>query len=438
MKRNHRITRRRFFKASSWGVVGAGMAARSAWARDDVGQEKPDLKIKEYRTLGRTGFKVSDLATGSIQDEGLLAAALDAGFNYIDTAEQYPGHHKIVGNAIKGRERKSLFISSKLLLEGEVTKEDILKRSRKALAEIGTDYLDCMMMHFPEKIEALKTPAFHEAMQQLKAEGRVRYVGASHHGSFWFKAPEESMANILLAAAEDGRFDVFLLAYNFLQADQGKKVLEVCQKKNIGTALMKTSPVTTFNKIKAGAERIKQQGKEVPALYEEGIQRYTKMLEQGEPYIKKYNLENPGEARAAAIRFCLDNSHVHTVCCSMRTFDELEHFVRLSGTRLTPDDAGLLAAYEKACGPLYCRHACGLCEPQCPHGVPVNTIMRYHHYFLAQGREREAMQYYAAVPGSRADVCVTCPGHCEQSCPYGVAIQGKLFHAHGDLSMGTD
>jgi predicted aldo/keto reductase-like oxidoreductase len=438
MKHNHRVNRRRFLKASSWGVLGAGMAVRSSWARARVDQAKPNLKIKEYRTLGRTGFRVSDLATGSIQDEGLLAAALDAGFNYIDTAEQYPGHHKIVGNAIKGRDRKSLFISSKLLLEGEVTKEDILKRSRKAIAEIGIDYLDCMMMHFPENIETLKTPAFHEAMQQLKTEGRVRYVGASHHGSFWFKAPEESMANILLAAAEDGRFDVFLLAYNFLQADQAKKVLEVCHQKNIGTALMKTSPVTTYNKIKAGAERYKKQGKEVPTLYDEGIQRYTEMLARSEPDIKKYNLENPEEARAAAIRFCLDNPHVHTVCCSMRTFDELERFVRLSGTRLGVGDAAVLAAYEKACGPLYCRHACGLCEPQCPHGVPVNTIMRFHHYFMAQGREREAMQYYAAIPGARAEVCETCPGYCEQACPFGVTIQGKLFHAHGDLSMRSD
>jgi len=340
-----------------------------------------------------------------------------------------------VGNAIKGRDRKKLFITSKILLEGEVTKEDVLKRSRKALEEIGTDYLDCMMMHFPTSIEQLKTPAWHEAMQELKAEGRIKHVGVSHHGSFWFKDPEASMADILLAAAEDGRFDVFLMTYNFLQIDQSAKVLDVCKQKNIGVALMKTSPITTFNKIKAGADRIKKSGKDVPPLYVEGVERYTRMLEQAGPSVKKFKLENPDAARAAAIKFCLGNDSVHTVCCSMGNFDDLEKMAALSGERLDAGDRATLAAYEEVCGPFYCRHACGLCEPQCPQGVPVNTIMRYHHYFTAQGREREAMQYYAAIPGARADVCSTCPGFCEQACPYNVSIQGKLFHAHADLAL---
>ena len=433
MKKNS-IDRRRFMKTSTLGMIGAGMAARSGLARP-AQDAQPVAKIKEYRELGRTGFKVSDLATGSIQDEGLLAAALDAGINYIDTAEQYPGHHKVVGNAIKGRDRKKLFISSKILLEGEVTKEDILKRSHKALEEIGTDYLDCMMMHFPTSIEQLKTPAWHEAMQQLKTEGRVKHVGASHHGSFWFKDPEASMGDILLAAVEDGRFDVFLFTYNFLQIDHSAKVLEACKQKNIGTALMKTSPITTFNKIKAGAERIKKRGKEVPALYVEGVERYTQMLEEAGPSVKRFKLENPDEARAAAIKFCLGNDSVHTVCCSMANFDDLGKMVALSGARLDAGDEAVLAAYADVCGPFYCRHSCGLCEPQCPRGVPVNTIMRYHHYFTAQGREREAMQYYAAIPGAKADVCSTCPGFCEQACPYQVPIQGKLFHAHSDLAL---
>jgi len=435
MKDKIPLKRRHFLAKSTLGVIGAGLAVRQQAASPLQDEAQPPAKIKGYRVLGRTGFKVSDLATGSIQDEGLLAAALDAGFNYIDTAEQYPGHHRIVGNAIKGRDRKKLFISSKILLEGKVTKEDILKRSRKALEEIGTDYLDCMMMHFPEKLETLKTPAWHEAMAQLKSEGRIRFTGASHHGSFWFKDPEESMANILLAAAEDGRFDVFLMTYNFLQVDQAAEVLKVCQERGIGTALMKTSPITTFNKIKAGVDRMKEQGKEVHPLYQEGLERYTKMLEAAGPSVKKYKLENPDAARDAAIKFCLENPSVNTVCCSMKTYEELERLTRLSGSRMEEGDRSALKAYTEACGFMYCRHACGLCEPRCPHDVPVNTIMRYHHYFTAQGREKEAMTYYSQIPGNRAEACASCPGYCEEACPFNVPIQGKLLHAHADLAL---
>jgi len=67
--------------------------------------------------------------------------------------------------------------------------------------------------------------------------------------------------------------------------------------------------------------------------------------------------------------------------------------------------------------------------------VPVNTIMRYHHYFEAPGGERFAMEKYAGLEGGGADLCVTCAGWCENACPYGVPIQGLLNMAHARLSL---
>ena len=106
--------RRDFIKQSALGVLGAGIGVKSGFSLNKQESIETTLKIKEYRTLGRTGFKVSDIGAGSIMDEGVLGTALDSGVNYIDTAEQYPGHHKIVANVLKGRDRKSVFISSKL------------------------------------------------------------------------------------------------------------------------------------------------------------------------------------------------------------------------------------------------------------------------------------------------------------------------------------
>ena len=82
----------------------------------------------------------------------------------------------------------------------------------------------------------------------------------------------------------------------------------------------------------------------------------------------------------------------------------------------------ILAAYKEECGELYCRHACGICESSCPHHVPVNTIMRYNHYFEAQGSEKFAMEKYAQLETSKADHCRNCAGWCQTSCPYGVPI----------------
>ena len=61
--------------------------------------------------------------------------------------------------------------------------------------------------------------------------------------------------------------------------------------------------------------------------------------------------------------------------------------------------------------------------------------MRYNHYFLAQGREKEAMLKYSEIPGVRADACVHCPGHCKRACPYGVPVQQMLLLAHHQLTL---
>ena len=439
MKKKLEIGRRHFIKNAALGIAGAAVPARAAGARSSAQAaqptEKTPPKIKEYRLLGRTGFEVSDLATGHIQDFGVFSAMLDAGVNYIDTGESYPGAHKLIGRVLKGRDRKKFFLTSKMQPEGDITREGFLKRARKYLEELETDYFDCMMLHMPERVEVLKSEGFHAAMQELRVEGRVRFVGVSHHGSFWFRDPEESMDRVLLAAVEDGRFDVFLMAYNFLQMDRGERVIQAAKEKKVGITLMKTKPVGTYFLLKSRIEQLEKDGQEVDPLYREGLARYKDKVDRAEEFVKKYNLQNPEEIKEAALRFALSNPDIHTVCCSAKTYAEAEQFLRQSGSKLSEKDAATLARYREACGALYCRHARGLCEPECPRGVPVNTIMRYHHYFAAQGREKEAMLKYARIPGARAELCGSCPGLCEKACPYGVPIQGMLLLAHDQLML---
>lgn len=432
------LKRRNFIQTSLLGLAGLGGFLRPAQSQEKPVSRSPAdwPRIKEYRLLGRTGFKVSDIAAGAIQDEGVLQAALEAGVNYIDTAEEYPGHHRVVAKAIKGRNRKSIFISTKLMVKKpNESRASFLRRAQRCLEELETDYIDCLMMHMPERVETLNTPGFHQAMQELKAAGRVRFVGVSNHGSFWFKDPAQTMDQVLLAAAEDGRFDVFLLAYNFLQMDRGEKVLQVAHKKKIGTALMKTTPIAIYYNLKKRVEDLGKEGKKVHPLYREGLKRYQAKLAKAEGFIKKYNLQNPEEIKAAAIKFCLDNPHVSTICCLARTYEEMEKFISLSGSRLSRVERARLELYRRGCSQLYCRHACGLCEPACPQQVPVNTIMRYHYYFSTQGREKEAMTLYHLLPKKKADVCRECVGYCENACPYGVPIQGLLILAHHTLTL---
>ena len=61
--------------------------------------------------------------------------------------------------------------------------------------------------------------------------------------------------------------------------------------------------------------------------------------------------------------------------------------------------------------------------------------MRYNHYFDAHGSEKFAMEKYAKLETPKADSCRNCAGLCEQSCPYGVPIQGLLNIAHTQLTL---
>ena len=110
-------------------------------------------------------------------------------------------------------------------------------------------------------------------------------------------------------------------------------------------------------------------------------------------------------------------------------------FLKVSGTKISKKEIKTLAAFKKGPGKLYCRHACGLCEASCPHGIPINTIMRYNHYYEAQGEEKYALEKYRSLNTTRANICETCPGMCEQNCPYGVPVQGLLAVAHHNLSI---
>jgi predicted aldo/keto reductase-like oxidoreductase len=432
------VSRRNFLKYSALGLGAAGAAAagRAGLLEAKEKEAAAPLKIKSYRMLGRTGFKVSDIASGRPTNLSVLNYLLDTGVNYIDTAESYAnGKSEIwIGQALKNRSRKSYFVTTKLELAKSDTRETILRRARKCLERLDTPYLDCMMMHNPTGVKQIKNNAFHEAMKQLKTEGKVRFLGISNHGSSHWDSRTEPMDKILISAAQDGRFDVILLVYNFLQTGMGERILAVCKEKNIGTTLMKTNPVGKYQDIKSVAEAYEKSGKAVPRDIANYLEQLKKTAAESDAFVKKYGLQRSSEIRAAALRFVLSNPNVSSALCRCDNFEDVEQFVPVSGTTLSAVDKRKLAAFKRGPGRLYCRHACGLCEPGCAKRVPVNTIMRYNHYFEAQGLEKYAMQKYAALP-VKADLCRHCSGPCRSACPFEVPVQGLLALAHQRLSM---
>lgn len=440
------MNRRNFLKNSTAGMVGAGMLGGKSliWAEEKGEEDK--ASIKEYRTLGRTGFKVSDISSGAPMNEAVVNALLDAGVNYLDTAESYGNgqSEKVVGAVMKNRNRKSVFITTKQIVtplpgypikEEDVTKEAIVKRFQKSLERMQTEYADCLMLHGTDNVADLNHQGFHAAVSQLKADGRLKYAGISYHGTFSGMDSKEPMGKVLLAAAEDGRFDVFLMTYNYLKQEQSEEVLKVCKEKKIGTTLMKTNPVGRYFMIKEGIAKLEKEGKEIPEFYRKGLANLKGKYDKAEAFLKKHKLENPEEMKTAAIKFCLSNADVNCICVSFQNFDDVQRYVKLSGQRLTPADQTALDAFAKSFGQFYCRHACGICEFECPQNIPINTIMRYNHYFTAQGREKYAMEKYTKLNIEVANNCLNCDGRCQAACPYSVPVQTLLVLADQNLTL---
>ena len=210
--------------------------------------------------------------------------------------------------------------------------------------------------------------------------------------------------------------------------------MKACKEKNIGTTIMKVSPYNRYFEAQEFIEKMKQEEKPVPEWMNNLLLKYEQLKEQSDSFIKQNNLSGKDEIKAAAIRFVLGNPDADCVLPSITSFEDIDNFVRTSGKPLSSTDKKTLRDYEKSFGTYYCRHACGICETKCPHEIPINTIMRYDHYFHAQHQHDYAKRKYAELSGAKANRCIDCQGYCEAACPYNVPIKGLLTIAHNNLT----
>lgn len=193
----------------------------------------------EYCQLGRTPFRVSRLCIGSLQGAALspernkafiraVHVALEAGINFIDTAEGYGNGHaeKLLAQAINGR-RQNVILASKFS-HNHCAPSKLRRSLEGTLRRFQTDYLDIYQQHWPPT-----TPPLEETiatLQILKREGKIRAVGACN----WME-PE---------FAEIGRpqeIDVLQNCYNLLWRGVEREVLPRCRE--LGIAFLSYSPL---------------------------------------------------------------------------------------------------------------------------------------------------------------------------------------------------
>ncbi len=201
----------------------------------------------EYRTLGRTGLKVSEISLGTVEiglDYGiaanghahrpaeseaarLLHRALDLGVNFIDTARAYGTSEEIIGRALKNR-RSEFVLCSKVLsypgdnLDFSTLRAKVTESVDLSLRALDTAAIDIMMIH-SAPTEVISRGDLLTILEELREAGKFRWIGASVYG-------EEAA----LAAIRTGRYDCLQVACSALDRRQEPRVWPEAEKFGVG------------------------------------------------------------------------------------------------------------------------------------------------------------------------------------------------------------
>jgi len=371
-------------------------------------QAAPDkARVQRYQRLGRTGLEIGDISfgAGQVPSASLVLRAIDQGVNYFDTAPDYGRSETIIGEALsKLGQRDKVYIASKFCrpvgyeegvshLQVGSSKADYKDAVEGSLKRLRTDYLDVVFVHaiggvnnYEGERRRLLDEAMLSAFQELKQEGKARFLAVSSHGPY-------HMERLLTDAVESGHFDAIMPAFNFLKFPRVPEVLKLAQAKGVGVVAMKTL---------AGA-------------------RDAGVAAQGTPF------------EQAAFKWVFKHPEVAGLVVTMKRVSDLELFLPASGQAFTALDQQELDHYAALYGSDYCRTGCSDCEPACPVGMPIASILRYAMYFNDYGDQKRAMHEYAQLE-RKADACRGCAAApCSPACPHGLPVAAKLQAAHRDL-----
>jgi aryl-alcohol dehydrogenase-like predicted oxidoreductase len=200
-----------------------------------------------YRTLGRTGIKVTPFALGAMMfgaggnpdhDDSIriIHKALDAGINFVDTADRYSGgeSEEIVGKALKGR-RDDVVLATKV--NGPMgddpnqrgnSRRWIMTEVENSLRRLQTDYIDLYQIHRPDPDTDIEETL--SALSDLIRGGKVRAIGSS-------TMPASDMVEAQWVAERRGlaRFRTEQPPYSILNRGIEAEVLPVAQRYGMGT-----------------------------------------------------------------------------------------------------------------------------------------------------------------------------------------------------------
>jgi predicted aldo/keto reductase-like oxidoreductase len=368
----NKLDRRKFLRTGIAGAAGVMAFSPSLYAAEVENIEKAVIT----RTLGKTGLKVPVISFGVMRADNpaLCKAAFENGITLFDTAHVYQNgnNETMLGNLFKEIPRKSFILETKVKPAGvgrdgkptdQTTADDFMQKFNLSLTRLQMDYVNILYIHDISNPELLNYKPIISAVEKLKKQGKVKYIGFSTHNN---------MAGVISAAAEMSTWDVILTTYNFKIENiaEMNAALRKANQAGIGIVAMKT--------MAGGGFLDKEKTKPINA--------------------------------SAALKWALSNNDVHTAIPGMTTFDHLDTNLKvLADLNMSEEEKKdlLLAVSEQG---MFCT-GCNNCLKSCPVNLPVPDLMRAYMY--AYGYSSLPMAYnLLGELGAGSTPCINC-----ESCP---------------------
>ena len=375
----------------------------------------------EYRILGKTGLRVSEIGLGCEGFQGktegeadrLFQVALGQGVNCMDLYSPNPDIHRAVGRMLKGR-REDFVLQAHLCTvwrDGQYQCTRKLQEVKEAfeslLRNLGTDYLDIGMIHYVDSMdtwrEIAQGPVMGYALER-KAAGQIRHIGISSHNP-----------QVALEAVASGLVEVLMFSvnpcYDLLPASEDCEDLWADE-----------SYQGTLSNMDPDRERLYETCQRMGV----GI---TVMKAFGGGDLLDAALSPAGAAltEAQCIHYALDRPAVAAVMVGAHSEEELKRSLAYeTATPQQRDYAAAFAQFPRISWKGHCMY-CGHCAP-CPQGIDVAMVTKLLNLVKAQGEMPETVREHYRALAHPAGECIEC-GACEARCPFQVPVRENMAQA---------
>jgi aryl-alcohol dehydrogenase-like predicted oxidoreductase len=304
----------------------------------------------KQRTLGRTGIKVSPLCLGAMMfgawgnpdhedSVSIIHAALDAGINFIDTADVYSAGESevIVGKALVGR-RDDVVLATKV--HGQMGEDPnmagnsrrwIIRECEASLRRLGTDHIDLYQIHRPDPATDIDETL--GALTDLVQQGKVRAIGSST-----FPASQIVEAQWVADKRGRERFVCEQPPYSLLVRGIEAEILPVCETYGMGAIVW--SPLAggwLSGKWRVGADDLtSRRSRMLPARYDLSMPENQRKLEAADALAQL--AEKSGTSLVhLAVAFTINHPGVTSAIIGPRTREQLDSQLGAADLTLTDD-----------------------------------------------------------------------------------------------------